>query len=126
MKKLILPLLAVAAAAPLAACHKNQPQVVDPRGPDPQAAALQNAAKVELPPAISSSVTFRCSDNTLAFVDFFQGGKQINFSTDKSEPPTHLTSDTDGGPWANDTLKVSGTTKKITYTKGDKSLTCKA
>ena len=67
------PLLAAAASAAfltLAACS-GEPEVVQINTYDPQAEALANAAPVVLPPAITASRTFRCADNSLIYVDFY-------------------------------------------------------
>ena len=67
-----LSLIAMAAAT-LAACN-NKP--IEGNGPpDPMAGELANAAPVELPPAIASSKTYRCKDNSLVTIDWLHGGK---------------------------------------------------
>jgi hypothetical protein len=63
----------VLAAAALAACN-NEP-IVGGEQPDPMKDQLANAAPVELPPAIASSKTYRCKDNSLVTIDWLQGGK---------------------------------------------------
>lgn len=87
MKK-TLPLTAVAALLALAACNSKPaaPEVVD-SNPDPMANQLANAAPVELPPSIKSEQTMRCKDNSLAYVTFFQGGKQAGFVSRKAVRP---------------------------------------
>jgi hypothetical protein len=67
-----LTLIAVATAT-LAACN-NDP-IVGKDAPDPMAQDLANAAPVELPPAIASSKTYRCKDNSLVTIDWLHGGK---------------------------------------------------
>lgn len=67
-----LTLTAVAALA-LAACNKEDSTIV--AGPaDPMAEQLNKAAPVELPPAILASKTYRCKDNSLAYVDWLSDG----------------------------------------------------
>ena len=67
-----LSLIAMAAAT-LAACN-NKP--IEGKGPpDPMERELANAAPVELPPAIASSKTYRCKDNSLVTIDWLHGGK---------------------------------------------------
>lgn len=110
----------------LAACQ-NQPEVVDSRAPDPMEKALANAAPVELPPAVAQSVTFRCRDNSLAFVDFFQGNRQVNFKTERDGTPTMLRSETEGGPFTANGITVTGTPTSITLAQPEKpELTCRA
>lgn len=67
-----LTLIAMATTA-LAACN-NDP--IESKGPpDPMAQELANAAPVELPPAIASSKTYRCKDNSVVTIDWLHGGK---------------------------------------------------
>lgn len=67
-----LTLIAMAATT-LAACN-NDP--IESKGPpDPMAQELANAAPVELPPAIASSKTYRCKDNSVVTIDWLHGGK---------------------------------------------------
>jgi hypothetical protein len=61
------------AAASLTACH-NDP-IEDKGPPDPMAQDLANAAPVELPPAIASSKTYRCKDNSVVTIDWLAGDK---------------------------------------------------
>lgn len=62
-----LTLIAVGAAA-LAACN-NEP-IVGGDQPDPMKDALANAAPVELPPAIVSTKSYRCKDNSVVRIDW--------------------------------------------------------
>ena len=121
------PLLAASAVAllALAACHKKAPQVLD-TNPDPMASVLANAKPVELPPSIKASVTFRCKDNSLVYVDFFSGDKQANLKTDKAGTAIHLTAVTAGDPLTAEGYTLNGTPKAITLTQpGKGELTCK-
>lgn len=70
--KSLLPLIVAAPLLATAACNSqpSQPEVVD-TNPDPMANILANRAPVELPPAIKSDKTFRCKDQSTAFVTFF-------------------------------------------------------
>jgi hypothetical protein len=65
--------LIATAAATLAACN-NDP-IVGKDAPDPMAQELANAAPVELPPAIASSKTYRCKDNSVVTIDWLAAGK---------------------------------------------------
>ena len=128
MKNPLLPAIAVAALITLAACDsKPKAEVVDSRAPDPMASALANAAPVELPPAVKASVTFRCKDNSLIFVDFFQGDKLANFRSEKNGKITQLKADAAGQPFVADGVKLTGTPKAVTVEQpGKSSLSCKA
>ena len=57
----------------LTAC---EPETIDGnKRPDPMADELANAAPVELPPAIASSKTYRCKDNSLVQIDWLAQDK---------------------------------------------------
>ncbi|MGK6320606.1 hypothetical protein [Sphingomonas sp. DT-204] len=124
--KSLLPALAAAALLPLAACN-NQPEVVDTRSKDPLAEQIKNAPPVELPPAMEASVTFRCKDNSLVYVDFFQGHKQANLRTDKAGSPIQLKADAEGNPYQGDGYTMTGDKKQIDLTApGKGAQSCKA
>ena len=122
-----LPLAAAATALfALAACQQKQPEVVD-TNPDPMANQLANAPKVELPPAIKASVTMRCKeDNSLVYVDFFQGDTQARLRTTKDGAPIQLKAEAAGDAYTNtDGYSVKGDPKKITLKRpGKGELTC--
>ncbi|MFW2851611.1 hypothetical protein ACM61V_06765 [Sphingomonas sp. TX0543] len=125
------PLLLPAALAltVLSACNSKpeKPEVLD-INPDPMAAELANKGTVELPPAIKAEKTFRCKDNSLVYVTFFQGDKQVFVKSKKDGTPTTLKAEKAGdtlvadGGW-----KLTGDTTHITLTQpGKGELTCKA
>lgn len=120
----ILPIAAAAAALSLAAC-KPEPQVIDTRAPDPLASELANAAPVELPPAMKASVSFRCKDNSLVFVDFFQGDKQANLRTKKDGAPIQLKAEEAGQPLTAEGYSLTGDQENITLKQpGKDELSC--
>jgi uncharacterized protein with LGFP repeats len=122
-------LIAAAAIAllSLAACE-NKPEEVSSTAPDPMASQLANAAPVELPPAIAESVTLRCGDNSLVYVEFFQGNKQVQLKTEKGGPATMLKAPAAGEPFeAAGGYKLTGTSKNVTVTvPGKPAKTCHA
>ncbi|WP_380787499.1 hypothetical protein [Sphingomonas sp. R86521] len=124
-----LPLTAVAALLALAACNSKpaSPEVVD-SNPDPMANTLANAAPVELPPAIKSEKTLRCKDNTLVYVTFFQGDKQVNVRTKEGGTPTKLVADAPGAPkTAEGGWSMTGGESSVVLTQPGKSAqTCHA
>jgi uncharacterized lipoprotein YajG len=64
-----LTLFALAAAAALAGCNKEDHTIVAGPGADePEANTV--AANVVLPPAIVASKAYRCKDNSLTYVDW--------------------------------------------------------
>ncbi len=71
----------------LAAC---EPETIDGNErPDPMADQLANAAPVELPPAIASSKTYRCKDNSLVQIDWLAQNKGAYVHGD-GQAQTHL------------------------------------
>lgn len=124
MKSLSMITAAAALAFSLAAC-KQQPQVVETTAPDPMASQLANAAPVELPPAMTASVTFRCKDNSLVSVDFFKGNTQANLHADKNGAPIVLKAAQDGDPLTADGYSLTGDQDKISLTQpGKGTLDC--
>lgn len=112
-------LIAAAAVAllSLAACNKQAPEEVSSTAPDPMASQLANAAPVELPPAIAETVTLRCGDNSLVYLDFFQGNKQVQLKTEKTGPATMLKAPEAGQPFeAAGGYKLTGTSKNVNVT----------
>ena len=108
------PLLAAAASAAslaLSACHQSQPEIVNTY--DPQAQALQNAAPVELPPAITDNRTFRCADNSLFYGEYFNNNT-ANIRTTQGGTPTHLTQTGGTGPYTGSGQSVSGNATHVT------------
>ncbi|MEP9360122.1 hypothetical protein [Sphingomonas sp. KR3-1] len=109
------PIFAAAAVLlSLAACN-NKPEEVTSTAPDPQAEALKNAPKVELPPSIETSVSMRCKDNSIVFADFYKGGKQVLVKQTKDGPGTMLKAPEAGQPFVADGgYKITGTAKNAT------------
>ena len=123
-----LLLAATVAAFALSACGQQQPEKLDTRAPDPLASQLANRAPVELPPPVKASVTFRCKDNSLVYIDFFEGDLQANFRAKQGDAPVRLKTETKGEPLvAEGGYKLTGTPKSITLTQpGKASQSCTA
>lgn len=120
-----LPLIALAA---LAACNQNsQPDVVDSRAPDPNAAALANAAPVELPPAIRAQKPYRCADQSLLNITWFVGDKQASVRAGEGTPVV-VRSEAGATPWTSeDGTTLSGDDAVVTFTPaGGKPLRCRS
>lgn len=110
----------------LAACNaQSEPEVVD-TNPDPMATALANAAPVELPPAIRTDKTFRCSDGSVVGVVFFQGDKQANVRVPNDAAPVVLKAPTAGEPFtAEGGWRLMGNESDISVTTpGKAALSC--
>jgi hypothetical protein len=120
--------IAAAALIALSACNENKPEEVSGTAPDPMASQLANAAPVELPPAIAASKSMRCGDNSLVFVDFFQGDKMVMVRTTKGGPATTLKAENAGEPYvAAGGFKLTGDAKSATIvTPNEGTRTCKA
>lgn len=70
MMRLLIPAVALVA---LAACDV-QPTKIGP-GAETTPTPTPTGPPVELPPSIAASKQYRCADNSLAFVEWFSGGK---------------------------------------------------
>jgi hypothetical protein len=108
------PLLAAAASAALfalSACQKHEPEMINTY--DPQAQALQNAAPVQLPPAITDNRTYRCADNSLFYVEFYNNNTAL-IRTSRDGTPTQLTQTGGAGPYVGSGQSVSGNATHVT------------
>ena len=102
---------AIAALLGLGACNKAQePEVVNQY--DAQAEALRNAAPVVLPPAITASRTYRCSDNGLYYVDFYNNNTALIRRTREGSPTT-LTAPSEGAAYAGEGYTVSANANNV-------------
>ncbi|MEO5867080.1 MAG: hypothetical protein ABIS14_04235 [Sphingomonas sp.] len=120
----ILP--AAVALLALSACQQKA-ENVSATSDDPQAAAVANVGPIELPPAIATTHTFRCKDQSLATVDFYTGDKQVTVKVDKATTPTLLKADAAGGPYKTDGYTLSGNKNGITLASpGKPEQACKA
>ncbi|RYD99498.1 MAG: hypothetical protein EOP61_14535 [Sphingomonadales bacterium] len=123
-----LPLIAAAAALlSLAACE-NKPEELSSISPDPMKTELANRAPVVLPPSISASKQMRCGDNSLVFVDFFQGDTQVQVRSTKDGAGTMLKAPAAGEPFVADGgFKLTGNAKTATVvTPNEGTRTCHA
>lgn len=123
--------LLVLAGLGLAAC---EPTEVGPGAPTRQsvAEAERKAAlpKVELPPSIVASKSYRCSDNGILLVDWYSDGSSAGVRTSPDAAQKRLKAVTAGqamvaeGGWS-----LSGSSKdvKVTFSSpaGRKPLVCK-
>jgi hypothetical protein len=116
----------IAALALLAACN-SQPETVVSSPADPDAGKVAAAPAVTLPPALIASHTYRCKDNSVIYVDFFEDKKTADLKTKDSGPATRLTAAEVGAPFAADGYSVNGSGHTITYqAPGKSSQSCKA
>ena len=120
-------LAAAAALLSLAACNQK-PEEVSTVAPDPMASQLANASPIELPPSIAAQVSMRCADNSLVYLDFFQGDKQVQVKASREGAGTMLKAPTAGEPYVADGgFKVTGNAKTATViTPNEGTRTCHA
>jgi hypothetical protein len=124
MKQHILTAAFAAAFLALSGCS-NEPEIVD-TNPDPQAAELAAAAKVELPPAIQASRTYRCKDNSLVYIDFYTNNTALVRKEKGGEAAT-LTAPAAGQAYVAEGYSVSGSGPQIDYSApGQSGQSCKA
>ena len=113
----------LAALITLAACQNKPEEVGGPQ--DPQAEALKNAPKVEAPPMIQASRTFRCKDNSLIYADFYTNNS-VQLRTAKDAAPIALTAAEAKGPFTGSGYTISANADQIDYTApGQGSQSCR-
>ena len=123
MSKTILLAATAAATIALAACS-SEPEVLGNGRYDPQAEALKNAAPVAPPPMVSASKTYRCSDNSLFYVDFYSDNT-ATIRTEQTGSPTSLTSTNGQPPFIAAGYSVSGTGDNVRITApGHNNVAC--
>jgi hypothetical protein len=83
-----LTITAMSALA-LAACNPEPETIVGGERPDSMAEELANAAPVELPPAIATTKTYRCKDNSVVRIDWLAQDKGAYVHGD-GQTQTHL------------------------------------
>ncbi len=116
-----LALASVLAAFALSAC--GEPTTITASRPsDPDADKVKSAPQVKLPPALLASKTFRCKDNSLLYVDFFNDQMTANVKKEKTGTPTALTAPKAGDPYTGGgyTVKGEATDKTVTITQPGK------
>ena len=115
----------IAAVLLLAGCN-SQPETVTAGTADPDAAKVAAAPPVALPPMMTASRTYRCKDNSLVYIDFFNNNTAA-YRTEKEGKATTLTASEEGKPYTLDGYSVSGSGTQISLTApGKGSTTCKA
>ena len=122
----MLTAASLAAIVLLTACESD-PVVIGGSATDPQAEALKNAPPVELPPAIQSSTTYRCRDNSIVYVNVLTNGT-VNLRLVENEPPRQvLTRETPDGPFTGGGFSLSGTGSTVTFSSPDvRSQSCRS
>lgn len=127
-----LPLLAFATVAllPLTACNSKSKSKADAAAAANEAAAtnaaMANVAAVEMPPPIRADKSFRCKDNSLAFITFFQGDKQAVYKDKADGTAVLLKAETAGEPLtAEGGYILTGDEKAVMLTRpGKEAVSC--
>jgi hypothetical protein len=113
------------ASLALSACD-SKPETIVAGPPDDQKEALNAAAKVELPPMVTASRTYRCKDNSVVYIDFFNNNT-ATYKTDKAGSPTVLTAEAAGKPYKAPGYAISSDATQVDLTApGKGTLSCKA
>jgi hypothetical protein len=109
------PYLAAAASAALLAltgCNNDPVQI---NTVEADSNAPTNALPPEaLPPSITASKTYRCSDNSLFFVEFYSNNTAALHRGSRSAPSTMLTGTAATGPFTAEGQSVSGSGDNVT------------
>lgn len=93
---------------------------------DPDAATLNAAAPVELPPMVTQSRTYRCADGRLVYVDFFSNDT-AGYKTAKDGAAVSLKAAEKGQPFTAEGYSVSGDGPQVSITAPGKGTSaCKA
>lgn len=92
----------------LAGCG-SKPTTITGSGPaDTQAADIAAAPPVKLPPAMLASKTYRCKDNSIIYVDYFNDNVTANLHTKKDGTPIPLAAPAAGQPFAGGGYELTG------------------
>lgn len=105
IKSRFLTAAVLGSALLLTACGK--PETITAGNDDPDAATLNAAQPVELPPMVTQSRTYRCKDASLVYVDFFSNNTAM-YKTQKDGTGTTLTAAEPGKPYTAEGYSVSG------------------
>ena len=117
-------LAAIAALVILSGCKEET--IVGGRKDD-MAEELAKAPKVVLPPALKSSLAYRCKDGSLVYVDLFQGDKMANLRTAKDGPPIKLEAPEAGQAMVAEGYSITASESGLTVAQpGKAAQTCKA
>jgi membrane-bound inhibitor of C-type lysozyme len=128
MKLHILRATPLTALFLLAACDTQPTTIVAGGGPnDPTANQIAAAPPVKLPPAMLASKSYRCKDNSLIYVDWFNDNMTANLRLkDKAATPVNLTAPSAGAAYSGGSYELTGTAeaKSVTLKKSGASQVC--
>jgi hypothetical protein len=89
-------LIMLAAAAALAGCKKESHTII--AGPPNDYDTNVSKTPVPLPPSVTASKVYRCSDNSIVYVDWLSDNKSANVRTKPGGNPTQVTAPEPGKP----------------------------
>ncbi|HJP69919.1 MAG TPA: hypothetical protein VJ846_13565 [Sphingomicrobium sp.] len=89
-------IIVLGAAAALAGCNKESHTIV--AGPPGDQDANVSTKPIALPPSVTSTKIYRCTDNKIIYVDWLSDNKSANVRTDKEGSPTQVTTAEPGKP----------------------------
>ncbi len=119
--------IAFVAAAALAGC---QQETITGDGPyDPNANLTNESGPIELPPAIASSHSYRCKDNSLVRIDLLADQKTAFLRDPATAAPTTLAAPEAGQPYVAEGYELTATIGNRTVTlarPGKGTQSCKA
>ena len=119
---LLLAAAASAAIFSLQACD-NSPQTVNTY--DPQAEALANAAPAQLPPSITATKAYRCSDNSLFYAEFYNNNTATLRLGTRDAAATILNATDGNPPFTAEGYSLSGNGDNVRITApGKNNLSC--
>lgn len=119
-------IIAALAATALTACGKDDHTIVAGSKEDN---VTVNAAAIVMPPAIESTKSYRCKDNTVIYIDWLDDKKTADIRASKAGSATRVTSAEAGKPLAAAGYSLTGTKDSGSVTverPGKGSQICKA
>ncbi len=85
-----------------------------------------SANSVELPPMVARSTSYRCDDGKALYVDVLDDKSGVLVRDTRADIPTRLSSESEGGPYAGEERKLSGTGSEVRYSSPDRpNQTCR-
>ena len=129
MKIHILRATPLAALVLLAACNTKPTTIVAGGPADPDADKIAAAKPVKLPPAMLANKSYRCKDNSLIYVDWFNDNQSANLHLkEKAASPIPLAAPSVGAPFTGGGYTLTGTAdaKSVNLKKGSAGQDCDA
>jgi len=129
MKLHILRATPLAALVLLAACNPKPTTIVAGGPTDPNAEKLANAKPIKLPPAMLANKSYRCKDNSLIYIDWFNDNQTANLHLkEKTASPIPLAAPSVGAPFVGGDYTLTGdaNSKSVNLKKGGAGQDCDA